>query len=312
VLAYALVYANLTGVLCVWMVGGLAEKVFLAKYPLLPTVCALIVVFTALCCLLAQTALSKLGLVVPQHFWPAYFQTLRLALPLATVFGLGALVHGSLRGRLQLMEQELYRKELAEERAKKLMAEARLRSLESRIHPHFLFNTLNSISALVAVNPGQAEQMVSRLAALLRVSLDNSQSPLIPLRQEFSMVESYLEIERVRFGERLRGYVDLPVELENAQVPPLSVQSLVENAVKHGIMRQNDGGEIHVTASAENGGFRIEVRDSGPGFELSAICPGHGLENLVERLDALFGAQARLNVLRRDGCSVVDMVLPRV
>jgi LytS/YehU family sensor histidine kinase len=90
------------------------------------------------------------------------------------------------------------------------------------------------------------------------------------------------------------------------------VQSLVENAVKHGITPQSDGGELLVTVCGDNGSLRIEVRDTGPGFDLAAIPAGHGLDNLVERLDALFGEQARLNVLRRDGYSVVEMVLPRV
>jgi len=90
------------------------------------------------------------------------------------------------------------------------------------------------------------------------------------------------------------------------------VQAVVENAVKHGITPLSGGGEILVTASAENGGLRIEVRDTGPGFDLTAIPTGHGLDNLVERLDALFGAKARLNFLRRDGYSVVEMVFPRV
>ena len=184
--------------------------------------------------------------------------------------------------------------------------------LESRIHPHFLFNTLNSISSLIAVNPVRAEQIVGRLAALLRAFLDNSDRSLIPLREELAMVESYVDIERVRFGDKLRGSVKVPAELLDAQVPPMSVQSLVENAVKHGITPQSGGGEVLVTAATENGSLRIEVRDTGPGFELSAIPAGHGLDNLVERLDALFGAKARLNVLRRDGYSVVEMVLPRV
>jgi LytS/YehU family sensor histidine kinase len=125
-------------------------------------------------------------------------------------------------------------------------------------------------------------------------------------------VESYVDIESVRFGGKLRGSLEVPAELRDAQVPPMSVQSLVENAVKHGIAPQSGGGEVTVTASAENGSLRIEVRDTGPGFDLGAIPAGHGLDSLVERLDALFGAKARLNVLRRDGYSVVEMILPRV
>jgi LytS/YehU family sensor histidine kinase len=250
--------------------------------------------------------------LVPAHFWRQYFYTLRVATPLAIVFGLGATVHGSLRARVRLMEERLHEKEIAEERTRKLAAEARLRSLESRIHPHFLFNTLNAISSLIAVDPARAEQIVGRLATLLRASLDASNQPLIPLRQELAMVESYVDIERVRFGEKLRGAVEVPAELLDAQVPPLSVQSLVENAVKHGITPQSGGGEFLVKASADTGNLRIEVQDTGPGFDLAAIRAGHGLDNLVERLNAMFGAQARLNVLRRDGNCVVEMVLPRV
>jgi sensor histidine kinase YesM len=312
VLAYALIYANLTGLLGTWLLGGLAERLALRKFPIVPTVVVGVIVFSALGCLLAQALLMAIGLVVPQHFWQEYFRTLRVAMPLAVVFGLGAVVHGSLRGRVQLMEEKLHEKEIAEERARKLAVEARLRSLESRIHPHFLFNTLNSISALIAVDPARAEQIVGRLAVLLRASLDTSNQPLIPLRQELQMVESYIDIEKARFGDKLRGSVDVPAELRDIKVPPMSVQLLVENAVKHGITPQSGGGELLVTAAAENGSLRIDVRDSGPGFDLSAIPAGHGLDSLVERLDALFGAKAHLNVLRRDGYSVVEMVVPRV
>lgn len=311
ILAYALVYANLTGVLATLIIGGLAERLTRFKLPPVPVAMAAIIVFAPLGCLMAQALLMVVGLVVPQNFWREYLNTLRVALPLAVVFGLGALVHGSLRGRVQQMEERLHEKEIAEERTRKLAAEARLRSLESRIHPHFLFNTLNSISSLIAVNPDRAEQIVGRLAALLRASLDTSHQPLIPLREELAMVESYVDIERVRFGDKLRGSVEMPAGLEEAKVPPMSVQSLVENAVKHGITPQSGGGEFLVSACAENGNLRIEVRDSGPGFDLSSIRPGHGLDSLVQRLDALFGAKARLNVFRRDGYSVVEMVLPR-
>jgi hypothetical protein len=244
VLVYSLVYANLTGVLGTLVIGGLARRLTLRKLPLIPVVVAGIIVFTTVGCLLAQTLLMAIGVVVPQNFWRDYFNTLRIALPLAAVFGLGALVHASLRGRVQMMEEKLHEKEIAEERTRKLAAEARLRSLESRIHPHFLFNTLNSISSLIAVNPAQAEQTVGQLAVLLRASLDSSLQPLIPLRQELAMVKSYVDIEKVRFGDKLFGSLEVPAELEDAKVPPMSVQSLVENAVKHGITSQSGGGDF--------------------------------------------------------------------
>ena len=312
ILAFSLVYANLTGVLGVLSLSVVVPELVRRKFPLVPVVAVGIILLTVVGCLLGQTVLMGIGFVIPQHFWQEYAHTLRVAMPLAILFGLGAMVHGLLRERLQRAEEQLHEKELAEERARKLATEARLRSLESRIHPHFLFNTLNSISSLITVDPVRAEQIVGRLAGLLRASLDSSNQPLIPLRQELAMVENYIDIEKVRFGDKLRGSVNVPVDLQEARVPPMSVQSLIENAVKHGITPQSGGGEFSVSASSENGSLCIEVRDTGPGFDLAAIPAGHGLDNLVERLDALFGAKARLNVLRRDGHSVVEMVLPRV
>jgi hypothetical protein len=312
VLAYDLIYANLVAALGVLLVGVLPQIVAHRKLSLVATFALCFFGVVPVGILMAQALLMGIGFVVPQHFWLEYFQTLRVCMPLALVFGLGAIVYGSLRERVQATEEKLHEKEVAEERARKLAAEERLRSLEAQIHPHFLFNTLNSISSLIAVDPARAEHIVGRLAALLRASLDSSNQPLIPLRQEAAMVESYLDIERVRFGDKLRGSVNVPADLQDARVPPMSVQSLAENAVKHGIAPQSGGGEVQITASAENGSLRIEVRDTGPGFDLAAIPAGHGLDNLVERLDALFGAKAHLNVLRRDGYSVVEMVLPRL
>jgi len=247
-LGYSLVFANLTGVLATLVIGKLVARVQVRKVPLLPILFLSIMVFVPVGCLLAQTLLIVIGAVVPRHFWSEYFHTLRVALPLAAVFGLGALVHAMSRERVRVAEEKLHEKEAAEERAQKLAAEARLSSLESRIHPHFLFNALNSISSLIVVNPALAEQTVGRLAALLRASLDTRNQPLIPLRQELAIVESYIDVEKVRFGQKLRGYVKVPVELQNTQVPPMSVQSLVENAVKHGITPCSGGGEILVTA----------------------------------------------------------------
>ncbi len=312
VLLFTFICANVTGILGVLLIGGFAGRFVGRKLPLMLVVGLGVVFLTALAGLISHVVAMELGFLTRQRFWPAYFQSLRVAMPLAAMFGLGALVHGSLRERLQVVEAKLHEKELSEERTRKLLAEAQLRSLESRIRPHFLFNTLNSISSLVAVNPARAEQIIGRLAALLRASLDTSNRSLIPLHEELAMVESYIDIEKVRFGDKLRGSVDVPAELRETQVPPMSVQSLVENAVKHGIMPQTGMGEILVTAAAENGSVHIEVRDTGPGFKLAANGAGHGLDNLVERLEALFGSRARLNVLRRNGHSVVEMVLPRV
>jgi LytS/YehU family sensor histidine kinase len=249
----------------------------------------------------------------PQPFWSWYLRILPVALLGSLIFAGGTFFYASLQERLHKAEEMLHEREVMEERAQKMAAEARLASLESRLHPHFLFNTLNSVSSLIVENPALAEQTVGRLAALLRASLDNTNQSLIPLQQEMAMVRDYFEIERVRFGDKLRGHLDVPEELRSARVPPLSILSLVENAVKHGITPHRGGGEFWVAASMNepDGSWLIEVRDTGPGFNLASIGAGHGLDNLVGRLNALFGDKAYLKVLQRDAWCVVQMGLPR-
>lgn len=312
-LAFTFVYANATSMLALLVLGWLLPRLQLRGFAQGATALAGIVLFTCLACLAAQAVLSAAGMAAAERFRAEYLGTLKIALPLALVFGLGAMTHASLLTRARTAEQALHVKEMAEERSRKLEAEARLRSLESWIHPHFLFNTLNSISALIPVDAGGAEKMVGRLATLLRASLDSSGRSLIPLWQEMAMVESYVEIERVRLGARLRGRMEIPAEMEEAKVPPLSIQTLVENAVRHGIGPLPEGGEFRVSARADaDGSLRVEVRDSGPGFDVSGIRSGHGLDKLVQRLDALFGEQARLQISpQAEGC-LVEMVLPRV
>lgn len=307
--AYALVYANLTGLFGTLLMSGLVQRLAQRGHSLRFLVPVGIVAFTAIGGLLAQTLLVPLGFARAENFWPEYLNTLRAATPLALMFGLGAFVHASLQTRVATMEHKLREQQVAEDRTRKLATEARLRSLEARVHPHFLFNTLNSISALIPVNPEHAEQLVGRLAVLLRASLNSGRHPLIPLREELTMVASYLAIENARFGDKLRCSVEVQAGGQDHPVPPMAVQSLVENAVKHGIMVRGEG-DIFVNATLCEAGLRVEVRDTGPGFDLTAVPAGHGLDNLVERLQALFGDSAGLRVFRRDDQTVVELALP--
>ena len=271
VLTYDLIYANLVAALGVLLLGVLPQVLVRRKLSMAWTFALCFFGVVPVGILMVQALLMGIGFAVPQHFWVQYFQTLRVCMPFALVFGSGAIFYAFLRDRLEATEQKLHEKEIAEERSRKLAAEARLHSLESRIHTHFLFNTLNSISSLIVVDPARAEQIVGKLASLLRASLDTSEQSLIPLRQELAMVESYVDIERARFGDKLHASVDVPAELQSAEVPPMSVQALVENAVKHGVTPQTGGGEVRVTAFAENGSLRVEVWDSGSGFDLAVV-----------------------------------------
>jgi sensor histidine kinase YesM len=309
--ALALVYTNVTSIPALLAGPPMVERLAFHRWPLPAAVLVTTAFFTAAGCLAAQALLMWTGVAVPANFWRQYLHTLGGASLLSIAFGLGAFSYSSIRDQLRRTEEKLHEKQMAEARTEKLVAEARLRSLESRLHPHFLFNTLNSISALIRVDPVRAEQIVGRLSALLRALLDTSSRSLIPLAQELAMVEDYVDIERARFGDKLRGHIEVPADLRDAQVPPLSVQSLVENAVKHGITPQRGGGDVFVSASAENRQLTIEVSDTGDGFDLTAIRAGHGLDSLVRRLDALFSAEAGLHVSRRGGRCVVRMVLPR-
>ena len=206
---------------------------------------------------------------------------------------------------------EVRTRQMEEERARKLAAEARLASLESRVHPHFLFNTLNSIAALIPSDPKRAEDMVGKLASLLRFSLNAHQAGLVPLRQEMEIVRAYLEIEKARFDARLHYTIDIPEDAENIGVPPLSIESLVENSIKHVIAKRAEGGEIHVGASAQHGRLELLVSDDGPGFAMEAVPLGHGLDTLAGRLALLFGQEARLETFRNGRYAGVRVSLPR-
>jgi two-component system, LytTR family, sensor histidine kinase AlgZ len=245
-------------------------------------------------------------------YWPQFLGSLKLAALLTIGAGLTIGIYSTLRERLEETTLQLRTKELERERALKLATEAQLASLESRIHPHFLFNTLNSISSLIPEDPARAERLVEQMAALLRFSLDANQSGLVPLASELKIVGDYLEIERARFGERLRYQIDVPSDLNDSRIPPLSLQTLVENSVKYAIAPERTGGEIRITGARSNGAFRLEVSDSGPAFQLELAPAGHGLDNLKGRLSTLFGDRAALLLQRVGGRNNLILSVPQI
>jgi two-component system, LytTR family, sensor histidine kinase AlgZ len=285
-----------------------------AQRPLLnwPLLIGTLVILTAIGLLIAGLILVALGLFAVENYWQTFRRDMRFGWIISTVIGVSISFYERLRGKLEATRQELREKEVAAERARQLAIEARLSSLESRIHPHFLFNTLNSISSLIQEDPAQAEKLVERLAALLRFSLDSNEQRTVPLEKEMKITRDYLEIERVRFSERLRYSIDVPPALAFIETPPLAVQTLVENSVKHAIAPRREGGEVRITARLVDQHLRIEVADDGPGFARDALVAGHGLDTLHARLLALYDDRAALDITSRDGRTVVIISLPVV
>ena len=242
-------------------------------------------------------------------FKAAFRESVSSTVPITLVLGVVVTAFESVRGRLRDTELELGSHRLQSARLEKLAAEAQLASLAARVQPHFLFNTLNSISALIREDPDQAERTVERLSALLRSSLDPKET--VPLHQELKLVGDYLEIQRTRLGDRLR--YDMEVKMDQGSsptVPPFAVQTVVENALKHVAAQRQEGVALHLSARRSGGDLVVEVTDDGPGFDPDSVKAGHGLDNLQGRLRALYGEHARLEFLRRSGGMTVRLCVP--
>lgn len=171
--------------------------------------------------------------------------------------------------------------------------DAQLQALVSQINPHFLFNCLNSLRALIVENPRAARDMVTALSSLLRYSLQAGRAMTVPLKAEIEMVETYLQLESIRFEERLSSHTDSAPETLQIQVPAMLVQSLVENGVKHGIEKRKSGGEVRIASWLQNGSLKIRVTNPGQ-LAASADSTQIGLENARERLRLLYGDSASL------------------
>ena len=204
--------------------------------------------------------------------------------------------------------------ELEQASLKTQLAQAKLRALKMQLHPHFLFNTLHSISSLVLEDPPKANSMIARLGDFLRLTLEESDQQLVTLKKETEFLRCYLEIEQVRFGDRLTVELDLEPAALTAQVPHLILQPVVENAVQHAIAPRASPGCIKIEARRLNDQLRIEVRDSGPGItEARGILErrGLGLSNVRSRLEQLYGRDHRFEITNGlEGGLIVVMQVP--
>jgi two-component system, LytTR family, sensor kinase len=195
------------------------------------------------------------------------------------------------------------------------LARANLETLRMQLNPHFLFNTLNAISVLALKGERQnVVRMLTRLSDLLRLALENSQQ-VVTLEEDLAFLDPYLEIEKVRFRDRLQVVIDVPPETLDAEVPSLLLQPPVENAVRHGIAQRTGPGIIEVRAFTADSRLFLEVRDSGPGFSPDHVANGErtgvGLANTRARLEQLYGGEHRLETVNAPGGgAIVRVVIP--
>jgi two-component system LytT family sensor kinase len=232
---------------------------------------------------------------------------------------------GQVSGRLEAMaaERERVAQQNKEERLRRQLTEAELRALRTQINPHFLFNSLNTIADLIVANPATAERMTVQLAKIFRHVLRSSDRQMISVGEELEFLKTWLDIEAVRFGERLRVRFETDAALTAESVPPLILQPLVENALKHGLAPKLGGGVLHVRVALSGEQLSLTVEDDGLGFPVTlaanatngaamAATGGIGLRNVAERLATIYAGRAEMRCEAvATGGSRVTLLLPR-
>ncbi|HEX7688565.1 MAG TPA: histidine kinase, partial [Burkholderiaceae bacterium] len=223
------------------------------------------------------------------------------------------------KGRMQAEVKAAAATETAEaESLRRQVLEAKMAMMQAQVEPHFLFNTLASIDHLIEFDPKRASQMQRNLISLLRASMPSMRSTdsgLRPLDLELAVVRPYLEILKVRMEERLTTEIDVPDGLLSAEFPPMMIQTLVENSIKHGLEPKAEGGHLSVKAEIRHGKLAVTVADTGLGFEAAAQGTTHGtgvgLSNIRERLALLYGAKASLSIANNPvGGTIVTITVP--
>ncbi|MET0855720.1 MAG: histidine kinase, partial [Telluria sp.] len=231
-------------------------------------------------------------------------------------FGLGILIVllplvivGTLRNRQYATLTAQLQHEAERERLARELSESQLLLLRAQIEPHFLFNTLGAVQQLAEQGAPRAAELTANLITFLRASLAEMRSEQVTLRQEFALVEAYLQVMKARLGERLRFTLDLPDALAQLNMPGMLVLTLVENAIKHGIEPSLRGGVVAVSALTENGMARIRVEDTGVGIR-GQPGDGMGLENVRRRLQLAYGAAASLALREAEQGAIADIIVP--
>ena len=232
-----------------------------------------------------------------RYSWNDQVPLLSMNLVFAALFGTIAVIYFTLRGTVERMAAQLKEKELNEERLIRTKMEAELQALQAKINPHFLFNTLNSIASLISENPKAAESTVEKLSELFRYTLKSAETNTVSVAEELEIVRTYLEIEKVRFGERLQYDITCDDAVRDFMIPALIIEPLVENSIKHGIASEVHGGKIDVKVSATDGNCLISVIDDGKGIDHANKVNGFGLRSVEERLQLRYGTSSSLRLV---------------
>jgi LytS/YehU family sensor histidine kinase len=203
-----------------------------------------------------------------------------------------------MENRIALREANL--QQLASE---KQLIEAHLKLLQAQIEPHFLFNTLSNVLSLIDEEPKRASMMLENFTKYLRVSLQRTRQEQTTLKDELDLLRNYLDIHTIRMGERLKYHIEVPEIFYPINLPPLLLQPLVENAIKHGLAPSLEGGTIHISATAENNILNIIIIDTGIGLQ-GEYGTGMGLNNVRARMRALYGEQAKITIMQNIPCGV--------
>jgi two-component system LytT family sensor kinase len=189
--------------------------------------------------------------------------------------------------------------------------EIELNKLKSQLNPHFMFNSMNSIRALVDENPPKAKEAVTQLANILRNTLMMGRSKLVPFEDELKVLQDYLGLESIRLEERLQVKLHIAPECMRAEIPPLMLQTLTENAIKHGIARIPGGGILEVGASVKEGLLHIQIRNSGQYKGSTGSETGFGIANTLQRIQLLYGSKGRFSICNESAQTVLtELIIP--
>lgn len=235
--------------------------------------------------------LTHIGIVVPDIYISPLTRTLLDIVNWSLLFAIWtSLYFMVLRARKRRLAK------LRQSELERALQQAELRLLKSQLNPHFLFNSINSVRALIAEDPALAQGALTRLARTLRYTLGSGKDELVTLEQELDIVSDYLALESLLLGDRLRIERDVSPDALRARIPVMLLQTVVENAVKHGIAELEAGGVLQISANVHGGALRLTVENSRPASPPQSAHEGVGLRNAAERLRLLFGAEASLDL----------------